>query len=71
MAKLPALKPSIVVKMLERAGFIFVRQKGSHIILIKGLIAITVPLHNKDMRKGTLRKIISQTGCTVEEFLKF
>jgi len=70
MAKLPALKPKEVIKVLERAGFSFARQKGSHRIYVKGNIGITVPYHNKDLKKGTLRHIIKQSGLTVEKFLK-
>jgi predicted RNA binding protein YcfA (HicA-like mRNA interferase family) len=53
---------------LERAGFSFVRQKGSHRIYVKGDIGVTLPWHSKDMRLGTLRHIIKQSGLTVEEF---
>jgi len=70
MPKLPALKPDQVIKVLEKAGFSFVRQKGSHRIYVKGNIGITIPYHNKDLKKGTLRHIIKQAGLTVEEFLK-
>jgi predicted RNA binding protein YcfA (HicA-like mRNA interferase family) len=47
-----------------------VRQKGSHRIYVKGNIGITIPYHNKDLKKGTLRAIIKQSGLSVEEFLK-
>jgi len=70
MSKLPALKPSQVIKVLEKAGFSFVRQKGSHRIYVKGNRGITIPFHNRDLKKGTLRHIIKQAGLTVEEFLK-
>jgi predicted RNA binding protein YcfA (HicA-like mRNA interferase family) len=53
---------------LERAGFSFVRQKGSHRIYVKGDVGVTLPWHSKDMRIGTLRHIIKQSGLTVEEF---
>ena len=69
MPKLPALKPRQVTRILEKAGFSFERQKGSHKIYIKREIGITVPIHNKDLRKGTLRNIIRQSGLTLEEFL--
>ena len=69
MPKLPALKPRQTIKVLEKAGFSFIRQKGSHKIYVKDNIGITVPVHNKDLRKGTLRDIIKQSGLTVEEFL--
>ncbi len=69
MTKLPALKAKQTIKVLEKAGFLFVRQKGSHRIYTKGNITITIPYHNKDFRKGTFRHIIKQSGLTVEEFL--
>lgn len=70
MPKLPALKPRQTVKVLERAGFVLVRQKGSHRIYVKGNIGITIPFHNKDLRKGTLKHIIKQSGLTLKEFLE-
>lgn len=71
MARLPALRPKQVVKVLEKAGFVFIRQKGSHRIYVKGAIGITVPMHNKDLKMPTLRSIIKQAGMTVEEFIDF
>jgi len=70
MPKLPALKPKQAIKVLEKAGFQFVRQKGSHRIYIKGARGVTIPYHNKDLRKGTLRIIIKQLALTEKEFLK-
>ncbi len=71
MPKLPALKPKQVIRALEKAGFCFIRQKGSHRIFTKDSIGITIPFHNKDMKKGTLFQIIKQSGLTIEEFLNF
>jgi len=71
MPKLPASKPKGVIRTLEEAGFSFVRQKGSHRIYVKGNLGVTIPFHNKDLKKGTLRHIIKQAGLTTEEFLKF
>lgn len=70
MARLPALTPTKVIRALEQAGFEFARQRGSHRIYVKGNIGITIPFHNKDLRKGTLRNIIKQSGLTLEEFLE-
>lgn len=70
MPKLPALKPRQVVKVLEGAGFVLARSKGGHRIYAKGNIGITIPFHNKDLRKGTLRQIIKQSGLALEEFLE-
>ena len=70
MPKLPALKPKEIIKVLEKAGFSFGRQKGSHRIYVKENIGVTIPFHKKDLKKGTLRHIIKQSGLTVGEFLK-
>lgn len=69
MSKIPALKPAQAIKVLKKAGFYFVRQKGSHRIYVKGNIGITVPYHNKDLRKGTLRHIIKQSDLSIQEFI--
>jgi len=56
-----------------RAGFIVVRQRGSHIRLQKRtqtrIIKITVPAH-KPVKKGTLTRIIKDAELTLEEFKK-
>lgn len=70
MIKLSVLKPREVIRALERAGFIFVRQKGSHRIYTKGKIGVTVPYHNQDLKTGTLNHIIKQSGLELEEFLE-
>lgn len=48
--------------------------KGSHAMLEKvgenGLTKITVPLH-KELKKGTLMKIIKDSGLTPEEFEQY
>ncbi|MCD6233070.1 type II toxin-antitoxin system HicA family toxin [bacterium] len=62
MRRLPALKPKKVVKVLEKAGFSFARQRGNHRIYVKDNIGITIPWHNMDLKKGTLRNIIKQPG---------
>ncbi len=69
MPRIPTFKPKEVIKILEKAGFKFVRQKGSHRIYLKNNRAVTVPYHNKDIRKGTLGAVIKQSGLTLEEFL--
>ena len=71
MPKLPVLKPREVIKALERAGFMFARQRGSHRIYIKGNVGITVPFHNKDLKVGTLKHIIKQSGLELKQFISF
>lgn len=69
MPRLPALTPAKVIRALERTGFIFIRQRGSHRMYVRGAKGIIIPFHNKDLRKGTLKNIIQQSGLTLEEFI--
>lgn len=70
--KLPSMKPKNVIKILESLGFYQYRQRGSHVIMIKDDSTVyqpVIPLHNKDLKKGTLLSIIRQSGLTKTEFL--
>ena len=72
MAKLPTgLSGRDVRAALERAGFIFRRQSGSHMVLRREqpYARAIVPDH-KQVRPGTLRRIISDAGLTVEQFMQ-
>lgn len=72
MAKLPTdLSGREVRSALERAGFIFRRQTGSHMILRRAdpYARAVVPDH-KQLRPGTLRRIIADAGLTVEQFMQ-
>ena len=72
MPKIPSLKPREVIKRFEKAGYVIDRQRGSHVILYhpKQKRRLTIPLHVKDLPKGTLLAIIKQSGLTKEEFVK-
>lgn len=72
MPKLPALKPREIIKIIERNGFELDRVKGSrHISYHKETIRrVVVPLHNKDLPKGTLAAILRQAGLSREELAK-
>lgn len=62
-----SFKPRQVVRALEKNGFQFVRQKGSHRLYRKGDLRVTVPMHNKDLKPGTLKSILKQAGITKVE----
>jgi len=72
MPKIPSLKPKDVVRKFEKLGYRKDRQSGSHVILYNKSLKrrIVIPMHVKDLPKGTLRAIIKQAGLTPEEFLK-
>jgi predicted RNA binding protein YcfA (HicA-like mRNA interferase family) len=69
MPPLPVVSGEEVCRALERAGFVRVSQKGSHVKMkhADGRLAI-VPLHD-EIAFGTLRSILRQAGLSVEEFL--
>ena len=73
MLKLPRLSGKEVIKALSKSGFVSVRQRGSHVIMIKenpqGKITLVVPLH-KEIDKGTLIEIIRQSRMARDEFLR-
>jgi len=64
--KFPSLRHKKIIRVLE------VRQTGSHLILLnqESKKIISVPIHNKDIKKGLLIGIIKQAGLTTEEFIK-
>jgi len=79
--KLPRVRASEVIGVLERLGFVQVRQRGSHVILKKQLVqegegqkvievGCVVPLHRKIIAVGTLKSILNQARVSVEEFLE-
>jgi predicted RNA binding protein YcfA (HicA-like mRNA interferase family) len=71
MARLPTnLSGRQVRAALERAGFVFRRQSGSHMILRcdDPYARVVVPDHAQ-VRHGTLRRIIADAGLTVDQFL--
>lgn len=68
--KLPAIKPRQVIRALEKAGWQVHRQKGSHVSMYKRGVPnlVVVPLHMRDLPKGTLHGILEDAGLTVEQF---
>jgi predicted RNA binding protein YcfA (HicA-like mRNA interferase family) len=58
-----------IVARLQRAGFIEVRQSGSHLFLKHPDGRLTfVAMHRRDVPLGTFRKILKQAGLTEEQF---
>ena len=74
MPTLPVISGVECVKALQNAGFVVVRQTGSHIILRRDkpppTRTVSVPNHT-ELDRGTLRAILRQAGLTVDEFLAF
>jgi len=70
MPALPVISGREVRRALEKLGWQFARQRGSHMILIKAghPASLSVPDH-REVARGTLRSLIRSAGLTVEEFV--
>lgn len=70
MSRLPRISGGEAVKAFESLGWLQVRQSGSHIVLVREGMSVTlsVPDH-KELAKGTLRSLIRSAGITVQEFI--
>lgn len=67
--KLPALSPKMIIKVIEKRGFVLDRVKGSHHIYIhpETRQRVVIPVHKKDLPKGTLMEILKQAGIKKDE----
>lgn len=68
MPKLPRLSGAEAVRALQRLGFAIARQKGSHIVMRRGLSGCVVPNH-RELKTGTLAGTLRQAGVTADEFV--
>jgi predicted RNA binding protein YcfA (HicA-like mRNA interferase family) len=69
MPPLPILKAALVLRALEEAGFVVVRQRGSHVRLRHpdGRV-VTVPVHaRQDIGRGLLRKILRDAELSPDD----
>ena len=72
MAELPVVRPREVVAALTKAGFFAHHQTGSHVVMRHRrdpALRVTVPMHGRDMKKGTLRAILRQADLSVDTFV--
>lgn len=73
MGNIPVLKPAEAVTILQKIGFIEVRQRGSHKqFRHPDGRGTTVPFHKgRDISPILLRQIASDINLTVEELLRY
>lgn len=64
MPKLPVLKSKEIVKILKKNGFQELRQIGNHLHLYQPelKLRVTVPMHNKELKRKTLASILRQAN---------
>lgn len=70
--KLPRLSGKEVIKVLSKIGFKAIRQRGSHVFMMKEgpeKRTTVVPLH-EEIDRGTLLEIIRQAGLKREDFIR-
>ena len=71
MSKIPSLNYDKVIKVLQRDGWVVVRQRGFHLRLQKHVgnevLKIIVPAH-KPIKRSTLSHILKQARISLDEF---
>lgn len=73
MPKLPVLSGKQLLKLLQKNGFVVVRQKGSHVFIENKDAGLTtvIPLHgNEDLGKGLLKAILNDLELSVDELVE-
>ncbi|HEY9403923.1 MAG TPA: type II toxin-antitoxin system HicA family toxin [Pyrinomonadaceae bacterium] len=73
MGNVPVLKPTEVVAILHKIGFVEVRQRGSHKqFRHPDGRGTTVPFHRgRDISPILLRQIAADINLTIEELLRY
>ncbi len=68
--KLPRITAADAIRALEKAGFFFSRQSGSHkIYKNKEGKRVTIPFHSgKILHPKTLKSLLRDANLTIEEF---
>ena len=72
MSKLPAVRPSDLARIAQRLGFLFDRQRGSHAVFLRAADRkrVVIPMHNRDLKPGTLHGLLEDMGLTRDELIK-
>lgn len=70
MPPLPVISGRDARRAFEKAGWVFNRQRASHMVLTKSGIPVnlSIPDH-KELDRGLLRGLIRDSGLTVDQFL--
>ena len=57
-----------IIKVLQKNGFVFVSQRGSHKKFKQDNRIVIVPDPKKEIPKGTFNSILRQSGLKKEDF---
>ena len=68
MPKFSQIKPIEMLRLLEKHGFIQLRQKGSHLIMVNKETdkQVVVYMHPGSLKKGTIHTILKRAGLDRE-----
>ena len=67
MPKIPSLSHKEIIPLIERQGFVFLRQKGSHKIFRRDGQNIVIPCHGKQLKRGLIAKILKDAGINLAD----
>ena len=67
-SKYPVLSPREVIKVLEKCGFEYVSQKGSHMKYVNGEKVVII-LNHDEVAKGTLKSILAMAKIELDDFI--
>ena len=64
-----SVTPPQLIRLLKRRGCVLKRVRGSHHIFQhpESKRRIVVPMHHKDLPKGTLHEILKEAGISLED----
>lgn len=69
MSKLTIISDKDMIRLLKSLGFVEIRQKGSHVFFAHpDSRATVVPVHNEDLGRGLIRKILDDIDLSVTEY---
>jgi predicted RNA binding protein YcfA (HicA-like mRNA interferase family) len=71
LPQLPVISGREARRAFEKAGWVFNRQRGSHMVLIHTSVPVnlSIPDH-RELDRGLLRGLIRAAGLTVEQFIE-
>ncbi|KKW47653.1 hypothetical protein A3C21_03285 [Candidatus Kaiserbacteria bacterium RIFCSPHIGHO2_02_FULL_59_21] len=61
--------PRRIIALIAKRGFVFTRQRGSHAVYVRASdkATVVVPMHARDISKGTLHRILKIAGLTADD----
>ncbi|MEO5357006.1 MAG: type II toxin-antitoxin system HicA family toxin [Nitrospirae bacterium YQR-1] len=58
------------IKLIKKHGWELDRTAGSHHIYKKGNDSISIPVHKKDLKSGTLHQLLKDSGLSLNDIKK-